>query len=68
MEEKEERAFRRERLYGASRSEGRAVARRLQQEDHILENFQRGNEPFGARETFQSVTATSFRVCSPSAL
>ena len=60
MEEK--RVSRRERLYGSSRKKARNVAKRLQQEDHVLENFQKGTEPFDDNETFQSVTARSFRV------
>ena len=60
MEEK--RASRRGRLYGASRKKAREVAKRLQQEDHVLANFQKGTEPFDDNETFQSVTTRSFRV------
>ena len=53
----------RERLYGSSRTQGRDVAKRLQQEDHVLVNFQKGAEPFDSLQSFRSETTASFRVC-----
>lgn len=51
-------------LYGPGRTLGREAAKRLQQEDHIEQNFRKGVgiEQYNSRDAFQTVTAQSFRV------
>ena len=55
---------RREQLYGPARTEAREAAQRLQRQDHVFENFQRGIGPIERSEAFQSETIASFRVYS----
>lgn len=55
-------ARRRQELYGPRRTLGRETAKRLQQEDHIFQNFQKGVERFHSKGAFESITARDFKV------
>lgn len=52
-------------LYGPQRTLARDRAKRLLEEDHVKQNFQRGIEKQSSFPSFQTETAQSFRVCIP---
>ena len=49
-------------LYGPGRAGGREAAKRLQQEDHVKRNFQKGVLQPDSKAAFETVTARSFKV------
>ena len=51
-------------LYGPQRTLARDRAKRLLEEDHVKQNFQRGVERQSSSQAFQTETAQSFRVCA----